>query len=122
MSRRAFPFDQGRSARHCARTRPELRHDEQHQAEFVFRICLQLARRAYCGGNPVSIFWSSAQSDDCGGGDEFQFSVGDYECAAAAEDQSFYLIPISDLSASPLTRKEEVPVRKTRVDNVRVFV
>ena len=40
-------------------------------------------------------FGLAAQSDDRGGGDEFQFGVGDHECAAAEEYQSLCMIWIS---------------------------
>ena len=71
----------GERRHHAAERRPagpragapsEPRRDAQHQAEFVLRVYLQLARRADRGGNPLSQFGILLQPDHRGRGYELQ--------------------------------------------------
>ncbi len=57
---------------------------QEHQAEPVFRVRLQLVGRSARGWHPVPGLRASALTDDRGGGDEPVLGLGDRQCAPAA--------------------------------------
>ena len=77
----------GDLARDRARACAEPRDDEQHQTESLLRVYLQHAGRADRGRSAVSVLRDSVESDDCRGGDEFQFRLGDCERSKAQRDR-----------------------------------
>ncbi len=45
-------------------------------------------------GRPVSVFWNSVESDDCGRSDEFQLGIGNWKFVATAPRLSLKRYPI----------------------------
>src|SRR5580693_4634439 len=69
------------------RAETEPRDDVQYPAEFILRVRLQLARRAYRLRRAVPIFRIAAEPDLRERGHDIQFGLGDYQCAAPAHHQ-----------------------------------
>jgi hypothetical protein len=70
---------------------------EEYQAESVFRFSLQLTWCACCSWSSISDIWIAVESNDCGGGDEFQFRVGNRQ-RIALETRSAVSAALDEIS------------------------
>ncbi len=91
-SRRSDPerrhcLGEGRPPGHSPGAPPVAGNHAQHPRKPVPRVCLQQPGRADRRRGAISVDRASAQSDDCGSGDEFELGVGDRKCSEAAQNQ-----------------------------------